>query len=107
MENSPSRAWLMKKCSGDEFAARRKEDDYRKLTCAFIQDTGRALRMCVCPLRPGAGAPRGRATPSLLPLFCRRTAQACSCRSPAPAPGAVGRLPPAPSPLHARSSGPS
>jgi cyclin T len=50
VENSPSHTWLVQKCQSDEVAARRKEDEYRKLTCAFIQDTGRNLRLCVCPV---------------------------------------------------------
>eukprot|EP00962_Isochrysis_galbana_P031010 scaffold10084_cov139-Isochrysis_galbana.AAC.9 len=49
VENSPSHAWLVQKCQSDVKAARRKEDEYRKLTCAFIQDTGRSLRLCDYP----------------------------------------------------------
>eukprot|EP00967_Tisochrysis_lutea_P023382 scaffold26796_cov30-Tisochrysis_lutea.AAC.5 len=57
LDNSPSLGWLITKCGGDEKAARRKEDEYRKLTCAFIQDTGRNLRLCASRAHSHAQAP--------------------------------------------------
>jgi cyclin T len=74
VSNTPSRGWFQQKCGGDELAARRKEDEYRKLTCAFIQDTGRALRMCARP------EPARERIPPPLRLCRPRARAACAIR---------------------------
>jgi len=45
IENSPSRKFMVEKCNGDVEKARDRETQQRRLTCAFIQESGQKLRL--------------------------------------------------------------
>jgi len=45
IDSSPSRKYLLKKCGNDVEKAHNSETQYRRLTCAFLQESGQKLRL--------------------------------------------------------------
>jgi len=86
VENAPSRSWFLQRANGDEVQARKKEEEYRIGSCQFIQDSGRALRMCA---PPHGAAPNARAVRAPAQIYGARSrgpprAQRPAARAPRP-----------------------